>query len=321
MDDKWINYFTGELTKEEKEDLFSRLANDEKEKEEFSRIHNTWALMELLPQQNDDELAYKGEKLLIERRQKKSFRYHLVNTLKYAAILCIVFISGWYLSTLSSKMGEESFTEIEVPNGQRVHVAFSDGSSVWLSPNTRMKMPNEFRKDTRLIELDGEGFFSVTEDKKRPFIVKSKGYNVEVLGTRFNVFSYLESPKYEICLTEGSVHVYNEKNKENGVILAPDEKAMLVDNLLVKTTSNYSNEEFLASGIYNFQATPFIEILDYLGLWYNVRFQIRGVVLMNTKVNAKFRQSDDIENILTALQNVFQFRFTRLDDKTIEIYK
>ncbi len=89
----------------------------------------------------------------------------------------------------------------------------------------------------------------------------------------------------------------------------------------MKSPAYYDNEEFLKHGIYNFQATPFIDILEYLALWYDVQFDIKGAVVLTMKVNAKFRLNDDIESILTALQNVFKFNFKRIDDHKIEISK
>ena len=42
----------------------------------------------------------------------------------------------------------------------------------------------------RPVELDGEGFFTVTKDASRPFTVQTQKYDVRVLGTEFNVYAY-----------------------------------------------------------------------------------------------------------------------------------
>ena len=43
--------------------------------------------------------------------------------------------------------------------------------------------------------LDGEAYFEVAKDKK-PFIVKTSKYDVEVLGTTFNVEAYKDKPNF-----------------------------------------------------------------------------------------------------------------------------
>ncbi|MDR2919262.1 MAG: FecR family protein [Tannerella sp.] len=321
MEDKWIKYFQGELTDSEKKELFSRIEVDEASKHDFSKLNNVWAISQLLTQKQDAQTASDGKKRFFRREERKNIRISVFRLLRYAAVICLVFGSAWYLATNYTPEKESIYTEIHVPSGQRLHITLADGSSVWLSPQSRMKLPNEFKRDNRIIELDGEGFFTVVKDEKKPFIVKSKGYNVEVLGTKFNLFSYSKNPKFEAHLVEGKVQVYNDTNKTDMVVLSPNEMVSLVDGKLAKSIYPYENEEFLTNGIYSFQATPFIDILEYLALWYDVRFEIEGPVLLKTKVNAKFRLNDDIENILVALQNVFKFNFKRLDEHRILISK
>ncbi|MDL2255625.1 FecR family protein [Parabacteroides sp. OttesenSCG-928-K15] len=322
MFDQFHKYIQGELSDREKDLLFQALDKDEAARKEFTQLHNTWGYATFLSQPDDEQTAARGREHLQKRLRKKTKQPVFLQLFKYAAILCITFASAWYLFDKQAETAsKELYTLIQVPMGQRVHLTFSDSSSVWLSPKSQIKIPNEFSRKDRVVELDGEGFFTVAKDNKRPFIVKSKGYNIQVLGTRFNVFAYNQSPKFETCLIDGKVHIYNEENPSDSLYLLPNEKASLVDNLLSRSVSDYQNEEFLATGIYNFQSVPFIDILDYLSLWYDVRFRISGSVLLSTRITGKFRQSDEVENILTALQNIFQFEFKNIEDNLYEIYK
>jgi ferric-dicitrate binding protein FerR (iron transport regulator) len=321
MKDIWIKYFQGELTDSQKQVLFSQLEADKELKQDFSGLNNVWGLFQLLTQKQDLQIAKEGKERLSGAMNRKNTRSVLFQIFGYAAIVCITFMVSWYLVTNHFGENEIVYTEIHVPSGQRLYITLADGSSVWLSPQSKIKLPNEFKRGNRIIELDGEGFFTVVKDEKKPFIVKSKGYNIEVLGTKFNLFSYSKNPKYEVHLIEGKIQAYSDLSKEDAVILSPAEKVSLQNGKLVKSMSYFDNEEFLTNGIYNFQATPFVEILEYLALWYDVRFEIKGSVMLTTKVNAKFRLNDDIESILTALQNVFKFNFKCLDDNNIEILK
>lgn len=111
-----------------------------------------------------------------------------------------------------------------------------------------------------MVELNGEGYFEVTKNAKKPFIVKTQLFNIQVLGTRFNVFAYAgKESKFETCLVEGRVLVYNKNNKNEKVYLNPHEKVSLVNNRMVVSTSNFDNEEYLKSGIFSFRSKPFGE--------------------------------------------------------------
>ena len=130
------------------------------------------------------------------------FRSFSIYALRYAAVAAIAIISTWFAFTQYSGLEDTTGTLIDVPKGQRVYITLADGTEAWLSPRTKVRVPNQFNKKNRVVELD-----------------------VKVLGTKFNVFAYSESPRFETDLVEGSVQVYDREDQENNVILSPNEKA------------------------------------------------------------------------------------------------
>ena len=86
---------------------------------------------------------------------------------------------------------------MQAPKGQRVYVTLADGTTVWLNPCTRLKVPNVFDARQRIVELEGEGFFKVMKNAEAPFIVKTDKYDIRVLGTEFNVFAYPDRDDFE----------------------------------------------------------------------------------------------------------------------------
>lgn len=69
---------------------------------------------------------------------------------------------------------------IYVPTGQRVNITLSDGTNVWLNARTKIVYPAVFDKSVRQVAVDGEAYFDVAKDKKRPFIVETGKCNMEV---------------------------------------------------------------------------------------------------------------------------------------------
>lgn len=321
MNDELDNYFRGTMSATEKAGFFTNLQTDPDAQKEFARLKNTIAITEMANRKGDEEKNRKGLQELdkrIDQRARKQFRLTL---LKYAATACILIIGTWFISHEYTLRNQEiQYTEINVPKGQRVNMTLADGTSVWLSPRTKIRIPSEFKRDSRTVELDGEGYFSVTKDAKRPFIVKTEKINIEVLGTKFNVSAYKETSKFETCLVEGSVLVYENENKNEQVILTPNEKVTWVNGRMIKSASDFNNESYLENGIYTFKAKPFAEILDCLSLWYNIKFNVTDTTLLTNKLSGKFRQSEEVSNILRALQGVYPFKFKKITEEQFEIY-
>lgn len=321
MDEQLNKYFLGELSDAEKEALFQRIVANEAAKAEFIQMQNTVTLSRLVPQKGDEAWSARKMNELGMKINRKYTRTIFLKTVKYAAVVIILLVNAWLLSDkFSPKEKTPLFTKIEVPKGQRIYMTLPDGTEAWLSPRSVIKIPNEFRADKRIVELDGEGFFSVTKDAQRPFIVKTQHYNIKVLGTKLNVFAYSKGPWFETDLVEGRVQVLNNENPKKEITLSPNEKVRLVNNELIKSVSVFNNEEYLKSGIFNFSNKQFSDILEYLSLWYNVKFEIKDKTPLPHYISGKFRQSDEVINILKALQDVHQFKYKIITNELIEIY-
>lgn len=321
MNEQLDKYFLGELSDTEKKELLDQIESDSGHKAEFIRMQNTVTISKLGEQKGDNEWASQKMEELGNRINRRQIRKLYLNLAKYAAVVAILFINIWLLA--DKFMPEEKavlYTKIEVPKGQRIYMTFQDGTEAWLSPRSVIKIPNEFSNEERSVELDGEGFFSVTKDAERPFIVKTRQYDIKVLGTKFNVFAYSESNRFETNLVEGRVQVINNDRPQESIILKPNEMVSLSNGNLIKSIASFDNEEYLKSGIFYFSNKKFSEILDYLTLWYNVKFTIKESARIDQYISGKFRQSDEIERILKALQGVHHFQYKIINNEEIEIY-
>lgn len=321
MNEQLDKYFLGALSDTEKKELFDRIESNPEDKAEFIRMQNTITISKLGEQNGDNEWASKKMEELGNQINHRKAQKLYINLAKYAAVIAILLVNIWLLTDkFIPKEKALLYTKIEVPKGQRIFMTLQDGTEAWLSPRSVIRIPNEFSKTERSVELDGEGFFSVTKDAERPFIVKTKRYDIKVLGTRFNVFAYSESERFETNLVEGRVQVTNNNKPEESIILKPNEMVALSNGSLIKSIVSFNNEEYLKSGIFYFSNKRFSEILDYLTLWYNVKFEIKDSARIDRYISGKFRQSDDIERILNALQGVHHFRYKIINNEEIEIY-
>jgi ferric-dicitrate binding protein FerR (iron transport regulator) len=178
-----------------------------------------------------------------------------------------------------------------------------------------------FNKKERTVELDGDGFFSVSKNEKMPFTVKTKQYNIEVTGTQFNVSAYSERPSsFKTDLMEGSVSVYDKNDKEKIVRLKPDETVYLKEGNLIKSYYLATYLQYIKDGLYCFENEPFNRIADRLELWYDVKIHITKPEIASFVFTGKFRQSDSVELILGAITGTGKFNYKFRSETEIDIY-
>lgn len=88
---------------------------------------------------------------------------------------------------------------VSTPLGVKSDVVLPDGSRVRLNGGTRIVYPALFG-DERRVEVDGEAYFEVEHDARRPFVVVTGQVVSTVLGTTFKVHAYSEDENYQITL-------------------------------------------------------------------------------------------------------------------------
>lgn len=110
-------------------------------------------------------------------------------------------------------MGKESKGAITLP----------DGSVVWLHAESELTYPEQFPSSERKVQLRGEGYFEVKEDKEKPFRVETGELTVQVLGTRFDIKNYQSANTTETTLLDGSVAIHTPAGNRQ-ILLKPNEK-------------------------------------------------------------------------------------------------
>jgi ferric-dicitrate binding protein FerR (iron transport regulator) len=106
--------------------------------------------------------------------------------------------------TLKYTSGDTAQNVLSVPAGGKYKVVLSDGTAVVLNAATTLRFPFRFSGDSREVYLEGEAYFRVAPDAHRPFIVHTPLTQVRVLGTSFDVNTYLKG-KVRTALLEGKV--------------------------------------------------------------------------------------------------------------------
>lgn len=199
--------------------------------------------------------------------------------------------------------------QIIVPAGQNLKVELADGTTVWLNSKSTLLYPENFSNSSeRLVELSGEGFFNVTHDQKKPFIVKTDNYNIKVLGTEFNVKAYEKTEKFTTSLIRGSVEVSSGIDNQS-VVLVPNQAVTVVNSHLTIIPVD-ENELLWREGILSINDKTIPELILILEQYFDVSIIVENHSLSSSKYTGKFRIKDGVEQILKVLQIQNDFSYT-----------
>ncbi|WET00928.1 FecR family protein [Flavobacterium sp. YJ01] len=207
------------------------------------------------------------------------------------------------------------YNEIQIPYGKTFKVMLSDGTSVNLNAGSSLKYPVQFIKGhNREVVLEGEAFFDVAKDKIHPFIVKTRGVNVQVLGTKFNVSSYKEDLDINTVLVEGSVSLSGLENADKKAMLTPGEKGswnsknteIKIDKVDTRFYTEWINGEIV------FRKTAFRDIIIKLERTYDVTIENNRTDILDKKFNASFNKNiESIEKVLETMSKIQSFTYTK----------
>ena len=100
--------------------------------------------------------------------------------------------------------GAESGERFTTPIGGLAKVPMLDGSKITLNTSSELRVALT-AAERRIHLQQGEAFFEVAHDSKRPFVVEAGGKRVVAVGTKFSVRRTGES--IEVIVTEGKVRM------------------------------------------------------------------------------------------------------------------
>ncbi|HAF33615.1 MAG TPA: iron dicitrate transport regulator FecR [Sphingobacterium sp.] len=208
--------------------------------------------------------------------------------------------------------------ELATPLGGIYQVTLPDGTKVWLNAGSSLKYPMSFAKNERRVRLEGEAFFEVTKDSARPFKVLSKGQEIEVLGTAFNVNSYPDNTVIKTTLVNGKVKLSNHKRYSEAIYLLPGQQSTNTNNGKIQL-ANVDTAPFTAwkEGLFYFDETPLSDALQQIGRWYNVEVKYKGEV-PQTHFYGRIKRSKPLRDVLDVLEEGgLRFELSKSDEKNI----
>lgn len=220
------------------------------------------------------------------------------------------------------------YNKVSTARGNQYQLILADGSKVWLNSASSLRFPTSFTGNRREVELDGEGYFEITKNAAKPFHVKTRTQDVEVLGTHFNVNAYSDEAAIKTTLLEGSVIVKSEvggqkseATAQNSVTLKPGEQSVLSQANSPFTIDHSPDiDQVMAwkNGWFEFDDTDIQTIMRQVSRWYDVDIKYETKT-NNEKYGGRISRNLNLSNILKMLEN-YGVHF-RLTGKTLYVIR
>ncbi|WP_343702564.1 FecR domain-containing protein [Chitinophaga sp.] len=161
------------------------------------------------------------------------------------------------------------YNTLAIPRGGQFRLTLPDGTRVWLNAVSSLTYPVAFNGKDRTVELQGQAYFEIAQQPDKPFRVKVRDMEVQVLGTHFDIMAYADEQVINTTLVEGALLV-----KQGAVTqrLRPGQQAVRNNATSALTVQAADVDKVTAwkSGFFEFDDADLPAILRQVSRWYDV---------------------------------------------------
>lgn len=211
---------------------------------------------------------------------------------------------------------DEKFTAA-TSKGQTYVFTLPDGTKVWLNADSKISFAQQFNNKIREVLLEGEAYFEVAKDKYHPFIVTTKGQQIEVLGTHFNVNSYLDEPGTATTLLEGSVKIKVGNKQE---IIKPGEQAMNSFGVIAVRKIDVDNVVDWKNGDFYLNHVAFKTAMRKIARWYDMDIIYDDSVPDNMESGGWISRDKPLSAVLKSIESSGLVKF-RVEGRRIYVMR
>ncbi len=302
-------YIRGSISEEEYNELQQQIQNDS-DSSVGDMLNECWQKdlnIHVMPR-----AAKERTRRQIDEKIKKDMRrvwFKRASTIAASILIPILIISTVYFYKEMDHY-KQIPNIVSVNKGQRAGITLPDGTIVHLNSESKLTYTPDFNGKLREVVLEGEAFFEVTPNKEKPFIVKTSVFDVEVLGTSFNVSVYNDENIVETALMEGKVKLTMQGCPSKPVYLTPSQKFIYSRSDRQGTISIMEGDTELAwkQGILAFSAEPLEEVFRKIERWYGVTMHYDKESLVNDNFTGQFKMIS-IQEMMNILRMHYNLKF------------
>ncbi|HEK21541.1 FecR family protein [Mucilaginibacter sp.] len=334
-------------------DLLERYLNGQCSDEELARVkawyHSFRADDDQLSEMSRAEIEHLESRMYqqitnnigLEEHTGTSRKVKVIKLVKImaAAAVAAVFIGGFYLLNTAKVSFKTALPAVQTVNEQvditnnsnTVYKALlPDSSTVWLQPGSNIRYPKKFAANARIISMYGEGFFEVTKNPSRPFIINGRSIITKVWGTSFLIRDRYRSATADVSVVTGKVSVSIKQNgadnkfstalEKHEVLLYPRDKAVCYINQHILKAERLIKEPALklwSQASLAFDNKPLGEIIPVLSATYGIKIKVNNEKINHYMLTADF-EGFNLPDVLAALKKSINVNY-EIKDNTIEL--
>ena len=302
-----FQYFSGTISNADEITLFAYINQNVYNGNKFRAWEKEWITKATVNEQTNKEWKSLERQLRIRR----SISMPTVNIIRrkwkqmiaVAAIFIVLLGSSFSLWVKVSSNVPDNYFVCQAPYGNKTKILLPDGTSVWLNAGSTIKYSNKFNSKNRLVELNGEGYFEVSKHNGITFTVHTKGYNVVVKGTKFDVSAYPDDPYIMTSLLEGRVEINYKQTKMN---ILPGQAAMLdlKTKQLTRHETNVNQSKSWVENKIDFDDITVKDLSKKLSRQYAVNILLESEKVGAMKLCISLRNKETINEVMEGLKKI-----------------
>ena len=244
--------------------------------------------------------------------------------LRIAAVIAVVAgvsTATYYYGTQQEEEEISTSTSVAIPEGAEGSVTLPDGTKVSLKGGSEISYASDYGKESRKVDLSGEGMFTVKHDSLCPFSVKAGNLRVNDIGTTFTVTAYKADSIQQVELISGSASVENSAKKDLALTLKPGQTAVFntsTGQLSIKRSADTGHQR-MGNGTITFEGMEMQQIAKLMEREYGYHIVIKSSRLAQTRYYGAFNKKENsIDAILKMLQQAKYFKY-KIQDHTVTL--
>jgi len=226
------------------------------------------------------------------------------------------------------------WSEYTTAAAHRAVIRLRDGTQVTLAPKSRVRYTADYGRAHRDVYLDGEAYFQVAPDARRPLRVHTAGSVTEDLGTSFVVRAYADRVATEVVVAEGRVALRRADttaaSRARGarpdawpaLVLGARDLGRLDASGAATFRHGVDVGRYLAwtRGVLAFDGAPLSDVVTTLERWYNVEIRLADSALAMRRLTATFA-NEPIDLVLKRMALTLGLRVERADGSAFVLRK
>lgn len=301
-----IRHLNDETTIAEQE-VLQQWLKDPAQRSEFETLHRLWkdsAVAALHPFDTQKAWQKVNAGIILVNKSKVVPIFPLRKIMAVAASVLIIVSAGFFYYNFSKTEWKDIMAQSSNKN-----IQLSDGTVITLRKGSNLRIPDNYGKRSRHVQLRGEAYFQVPHDEQHPFYITTDKSIIQDLGTTFLVQS--NDSIEQVMVSEGKVSFSATTNKDKVLILQAGETAILKEQKPERKLEKSNNLLAWKTNLLVFNNTALPQVAKDIMDYYDVRVQLSNDLQANQiLVTARFND-EPLENVIEELHLFTGLNFRR----------